>query len=68
MIPPAKSVSDFIQGSFRMMASEVHRHLPRESDICWPALASHIRETDIEMFSDFFLDLVNRDRFFQLGK
>ena len=49
-----------------MMASQVHRHLPRESDICRPALARHIRETDIEMFSDFFLNLVDRDRFLRL--
>ena len=66
MIPPSESVSDFIEGSFRMTAGKVHRDLPRESDVCRPALAGHIRETDIEMFSDFFLDLIDCYRFFRL--
>ena len=67
MIAPAESVSDFVERCLCQLAREIHRHLPRESDVGGPPLARHVREPNVEVLGHAPLDLFDGDgvpRFF----
>src|SRR5215831_5411118 len=61
VVASAKGISDFVQRSLRMPTCQVHGDLTRKSDRGGPALTGHVCQSDIEMLSDLFLNLINGD-------
>ena len=62
VIASAKRLADFVERSLGQFAREIHRDLPRESDVGRAALAGHVGEAHIEMLGHAPLNLLDGDR------
>ena len=60
MITASEGFADLLQALPGHFATEIHRHHSRESDVCGPALACHIRNSQIVAFGHPPLDQLDR--------
>src|ERR1700742_1136861 len=56
VVAPAEGLADGIKRALRHLTRKKHRDLARERNVLRPAFAGHVREANIKMLGDAFLD------------
>ena len=62
VITSAKGFADLVQRCLGQFARQIHRNLPRESDVGRAPLARHVGQAHVEMFGHAALNLFDRNR------